>query len=201
MSRDLVIQTKNAFDFVQKFYFEISYLIKEVETSLQQEEEEFRILHASGYSITTRTSTGLEPVNVERWFPTTFTVFFCRDDHTELKAGQTITKQRPDLKVLFLHIEAIGKQLKEPRALAGCLYDIKWDTKKVSKFENFLGRFSYHPQKVFLHMPDIEYSDNACSFKGKLVNKKLFSIKNSEDVRRQLVEPMIAIYRKLNSGG
>ena len=62
MDKDIVMQTKNAFDFVQKLFFEVSYLIKEIEGMVQQETEEFVIVKPSGYHVTTRTSTGLEPI-------------------------------------------------------------------------------------------------------------------------------------------
>lgn len=48
MDDNLIQQTKNAFDFIEKVYYEISYLIKEIEGILQQEDEEFTILKVSG---------------------------------------------------------------------------------------------------------------------------------------------------------
>ena len=80
MTSELAIQTRNAFDFVQKLYFEISYLIKEVEGLLQQQDDNFVILRSGGYSVTNRTSSGLEPMNVELWLSKTFTVFFCPEN-------------------------------------------------------------------------------------------------------------------------
>ena len=38
---ELIAQTRLAFEFIQKLYFEISYLIKEMEGLLAEEEEEF----------------------------------------------------------------------------------------------------------------------------------------------------------------
>jgi len=40
---ELITQTQLAFDFIQKLYFEVSYLIKEVEGQLAQEEEGFML--------------------------------------------------------------------------------------------------------------------------------------------------------------
>ena len=105
--RDLVQQTKNAFDFVQKLYFEISYLIKEVEGLLQQEEEEFLIARPSGYGVTAKSSTGLEPINVENWISKTLTVCFIPASSTETKGGQTITPIEESLRTLFLHIDLL----------------------------------------------------------------------------------------------
>ena len=42
MNKDkLIKQTENAFEFVQKLYFECSYLIKELEGLLAEEKENF----------------------------------------------------------------------------------------------------------------------------------------------------------------
>ena len=41
MSKELETSWRHAFDFVQKFYRETSYLIKEVEGQLAKEPEEF----------------------------------------------------------------------------------------------------------------------------------------------------------------
>ncbi len=45
MPSELATQTRNAFDFVQKIYFELSYLIKEVEGLLQQQDDNFIIAY------------------------------------------------------------------------------------------------------------------------------------------------------------
>lgn len=130
------VQTKNALDFLQKLYFEISYLIKEIEGILQQEEEEFIIGRPSGYGITTRTSVGLEPINVELWLSKTFTVFFCPKEKIKTDGGQTKTLFRDDLKLLILDIELMGKNTEAPRILAGCLRNISCKRPtKIKKFE------------------------------------------------------------------
>ena len=64
---DLVEQTRNAFEFIDKLFLETSYLIKEVEGQLQLMPEEFVILRPSGYGVTSLTSTGLEAQNVKLW--------------------------------------------------------------------------------------------------------------------------------------
>ena len=48
MTQNLEMQTRNALTFVQKLYFEISYLIKEVEGLLHLEDEEFVYLSMKG---------------------------------------------------------------------------------------------------------------------------------------------------------
>ena len=52
----LMEQTNLAFDFIQKLHLEVSYLIKEIEGILYEEEEKFIIGRPSGYEISARSS-------------------------------------------------------------------------------------------------------------------------------------------------
>lgn len=195
MSKILEDQTKNAFEFVQKLYFEISYLIKEIEGLLQHEAEEFVIGRPSGYGVTSRTSTGLEPVNVEIWLPKTFTVFFCPRDMTQTVRGQTVTPFSDDLKLVLLHIELVRKHLNSPRILGGCIWNIR--RKRPSqhkKFEQLMWEFAYNPGKIFASLPNVSYDDSYIAFDGKFIEKSLFSIKNSGAVMEEIVVPILAIY-------
>lgn len=193
MSKELEEQTRNAFNFIQKLYFEISYLIKEVEGILQLEEEQFVICRPSGYAVTTRTSTGLEPINVELWQPKAFTVCFCPSDKTKMEKGQTFTAITDDLKLLFVDIELYGKQLDGPTVLAGCLRNISLK-KESKKFEHLMAwLFSYNRGKVFSTTP---YEDKSVSYNANFIKKRLFSIKDSEAVKDALVDPMLKIFRE-----
>ena len=60
-------QIKNAFEFIQKLYYESSYLIKEIEGQLSESEYEFQIVKPNGYQISTRNSTGLETNFINWW--------------------------------------------------------------------------------------------------------------------------------------
>jgi hypothetical protein len=60
--KGLIEQTRLAFDFIQKLYLEASYLVKEIEGQLAEEEEQFVFGRSGGYAVTARSSTGLEPV-------------------------------------------------------------------------------------------------------------------------------------------
>jgi hypothetical protein len=195
MPTELAIQTKNAFDFIQKLYFEISYLIKEVEGLLQQEEEKFVINRKTGYAVTTKSSTGLEPQNVENWLYHTLTVFFCPENLTRRKGGVTVTNFNNKLKLLLLHIDLIDKDINEPRVLSGFIYNIKSKRETTKKVENIMWTFAYNPKKVFSKFPEIVYEDSNCSFQGKCFLEKLFSIKDSDDVVKKLIEPMLSLYR------
>jgi hypothetical protein len=195
MSSELAAQARNALDFVQKLYFEISYLVKEVEGLLQQEEEGFTMGRPSGYSVTARTSTGLEPVNVENWMPKTFTVFFAPRTKIQTSQGQTITPITSDLKLFVLQIELTGKDLHEPRIIYGFIKNISCKNEKWKKFENLMWEFSYNSKKIFNTIGDLNYEDSSCSFQGKFEQEKLFLIDSSEAVVQKLVVPMLRLYR------
>jgi len=196
MTQNLEIQTRNALDFVQKLYFEISYLIKEVEGLLHQEDEEFVIGRPSGYGVTSGKSTGLEPANVESWLTKAFTVFFVPDKETKLHNGTTTTPF-DNLKVILLDIELEGKKNKTPRVLAGVLYDIRSKRDNYTKFEHMMFEFIYSRDKVFASVPELKYEDSYLSMKGKLFSLPLFSVQTSEDIVQKIVEPMLTIYREI----
>lgn len=196
MSEKLVTQTKNAVDFIQKLYHEISYLIKEVEGLLGQEEEEFVIGRPSGYGVTSRTSTGLEPIGVDSWLPKAFTVFFSPSEFTKLNKGQTVTEFSEDLKLLLLDIDVASKKDILPRVAAGCIYDIT-DMKKHDKFEKLMWRFTYDRQKIFAGLPTLDWTDSYISFKGDFAIEPLFDINDSASVVEKIVEPMLKKYRAI----
>jgi len=195
MSKKLLDQAANSIEFVQKLFFEISYLIKEVEGLLGQEDEKFIIGRPSGYHVTNRTSSGLEPLNVDIWLPKTFTVFFCREEDTTTKKGQTITPFASGLKILILDIALSNKQGIKPRIAAGCLWDIKSKRKDHTKFEYLMWEFAYNRHKIFANLPKINYEDSYMECQGEFVVKNLFDINDSESVVKKLVEPMLKIYR------
>ena len=77
-------QIKNAFEFIQKLFNESSYLIKEIEGQLAENEHRFQILKTSGYAISGRSSNGLEANNVIFWLLRKFGVAFVEETKTEL---------------------------------------------------------------------------------------------------------------------
>jgi len=195
MHQPLEEQTRNALQFVQKLYIEISYLIKEVEGLLHREEEEFVIGRPSGYGVTSGKSTGLEPANVDGWLSKAFTVFFVPDKQSKLQGGTTITPFHDDLKVLLLDIELEGKKSKTPRVLAGVLTDIRPKKADYTKFEHLMFEFVYAREKIFALAPNVSYEDGYTAMHGKLFSVPLFSITSSDDVAQKIVEPMLALYR------
>ena len=197
MTHQLEEQTKNAFDFIQKLYFEISYLIKEVEGLLQREDERFVIGRPSGYGITAIKSTGLDPSNVDLWLYKSLTVFFCPESETELVKGQTVTQLHDKLKLLILDIDLTGKKNSHPRIIAGCIHDIVDIRKNMSKFENGMSEFAYYHDKIFSTLPKVDYKDSYISFKGTTFEVPLFSVNKSDDIIKKIIEPMLNLYRSV----
>jgi hypothetical protein len=196
MPTELAIQTRNAFDFIQKLYFEISYLIKEVEGLLQQEEEKFLINRSGGYSVTTKSSTGLEPQNVEYWSYHTLTVFFCPENMTRIKGGTTETDIVKELRLLLLHIDLVDKNISEPRVFGGFISNIKSKKETTKKYENIMWEFAYNTKKIFSKFPELNYEDAYCSFQGKCFQENLLGINNSEAIVSKLITPMLNLFRQ-----
>ena len=119
--KEIIKQTKLAFEFLQKLYFEVSYLIKEVEGLLAEEDETFIIGRPSGYSISYRSSTGLEPKNVDLWLMRTAAVFFVPEVDTESGRGQTHTPLEPEIKVLYLRIVLDDDEIDQPYVQFGVM--------------------------------------------------------------------------------
>ena len=199
MSNTLAEQTNNAFEFVRKLYLEISYLIKETETLLQEENEKFVIGKPSGYSVTTRTSAGLEPSNVDLWLNKTFTVFFCSQSATEINPsqGQTVTHFTEDLKIMLLHVKLIEKGMAEPQIFFGAIKDIQCKNNAYDKkFEKLMWLFAARSEKIF-NLSASKYEDSYLSFTSKFDVQNLYDIKNSADIKNIIVEPALKIYRSI----
>lgn len=195
---EIIEQTERAFDFVQKLYLEVSYLIKEVEGLLSEEDENFIIGRPSGYAITARSSTGLEPRNVLLWPLRKLAVFFVPEERTQVKGGTTITRFEPGLKVVYLRIVLADKDLTEPAVYAGVLYDFLKKSKKDKwpmKFEHLMATFEYKDSTAFKTPDSFVYEDVHIRCRGKLQTNKLFDIDNSKQIMRQIIEPTLQLYR------
>ena len=195
---EIVEQTKLAFDFLQKLYLETTYLIKEIEGVLSEENEKFIIGKPAGYGITSRSSTGLEANSVQLWLLRRFAVFFVEEDKTVLKGGQTNTNLSPKLKVLYLRVVLDGAKLNEPVIYSGLLYKIeKKPIAKWTKFEYVMGYIEYKDNKLFAEPEKINYEDSYLKMKGNLITNNLYDINSSEDIRRLIIDPSLKIYRSI----
>lgn len=191
---EIANQIKNAFDFIQKLYNESSYLIKEIEGQLG--ENGFQMLRASGYSISARSSTGLEPNNVNLWLLRKFAVAFVEEENTDLQKGQNITEINEKLKVIYFRIILDDKNQSEPQLIFGVLYDIKQYKDWVKKFENLLGSFEYVDNKLFAKFPDIDYEDGTFKVKGKFAKVNLLDINSSDELIEKVIQPAIKLYEQ-----
>lgn len=195
---EIVEQNNLAFNFVEKLYLESSYLIKEIEGILNEEEEKFVIGRPAGYAISSVSSRGLEPNNVRLWLLKKFSVFFIPKEKTALKGGGTITKIDKDLKFLYLRIVLYDKNIMEPTVYSGVLYNIekKPETKWPTKFEQVMSNLEYNDYKVFKDIKKIEYENIYIKVQGELIKNSLFEITDSETIVKKIIIPSLMLYRK-----
>jgi len=195
---EIIEQTNLAFDFIQKLYLEVSYLIKEIEGILREEVEKFIIGKPGGYSINVRSSTGLESASVSLWLFRKFGVFFVPDEKTEIQGGVTTTKLDKDLKVLYLRFLLNDRSIEEPVVYSGVLHNIvkKPEVKDIKKFEHLMGHFEYNDVKIFKDVAKIDYEDAYINIKGELIKNNLFEINDSETILEKIINPSLALYRR-----
>ncbi len=194
--REVTIQIRNAFDFIQKLYNESSYLIKEIEGQLGETEYRFQILRPSGYSVSARSSTGLEPNNVNLWLLRKFAVAFVEESNTEVQKGQNFTEIDDKLRVLYFRIILDDKNQDEPQLIFGVFYEIKQFKDWVKKFENLMGNFEYVDSKLFAKLPNIDYEDGTFKIKGKFKKVDLLDINSSNELIEKVINPAIRLYEK-----
>ena len=196
---EITEQANLAFDFIQKLYLEVSYLIKEIEGNLHEEEEKFIIGRPRGYNISARSSTGLESNNVNLWLLKKFAVFFVPEDKTKVEGGQTKTEIDENIKILYLRIVLSDKTINEPVVYSGVLYNIQKKTlpKWIKKFESVMGNIiEYNDDKIFKNPKQIDYEDSYIKLQGKLVKNNLFEINDSETIVERIIKPSLELYRK-----
>ncbi len=195
--KEIAKQIKNAFNFMQKLYNESSYLIKEIEGCLAESEYQFQFLKTSGYTISRRSSNGLEPTNVKFWLLRKFGVAFVEEANTELKNGQNHTKITKDLKVIYFRIILNDKKELEPQLLFGVFYDIKKLREGDNRFEKLMGKFEYIDNKLFAKFPNVEYEDIDLSIKGKFEKIALLDVSSSDELIEKIINPVIKIYKSI----
>jgi len=195
---EIVEQSNLAFNFVEKLYLESSYLIKEIEGILNEEEEKFVIGRPTGYAISSVSSRGLETNNIRMWLLKKFSVFFVPEEKTEYKRGVHTTKINKDLKVLYLRIVLYDKNVKEPTVYSGVLYNIekKPEAKWITKFEHIMSILEYNENKVFKDIKKINYENIYIKIKGELIKNSLFEINDSETIVKKIIKPSLKLFRK-----
>lgn len=194
--KEIANQIRNAFDFIQKLYNESSYLIKEIEGQLGATDYRFQMLRTSGYSVSARSSTGLEPNNVNLWLLRKFAVAFVEESNTEIQKGQNYTEITDKLKVLYFRIILDEKNQPEPQLIFGVFYEIKQYKDWVKKFENLLGNFEYVDNKLFAKFPNIDYEDGTFKLKGKFKKVDLLDINSSNELIEKVIHPALELFEK-----
>jgi hypothetical protein len=187
-------QIKNAFHFIQKLFNESSYLIKEIEGQLAENEYRFQILKTSGYAISGRSSNGLEANNVIFWLLRKFGVAFVEETKTELKKGQNFTEINQDLKVIYIRIVLDDKNESAPQLIFGVFYEIEKHKDWIKKYENLMGQFEYVDNKMFAKFPNLDYEDSNFKIKGKFKKVNLLDINSSDELIEKVINPVIKIY-------
>ncbi|MBN1618389.1 hypothetical protein JW887_03540 [Candidatus Dojkabacteria bacterium] len=199
MNKDeIVLQTKIAFDFLQKLYVEVSYLIKEIEGLLAEEEEEFLIGKPGGYQITSRGSQGLDVNLVMYWLTRFLSVFFVPKKWTRRTGGRTTTKYSDGLKVIQIRVVLDEKDISEPYIYAGVIYDIVDKQRNYpSKFEELIRHIEYNNTKIFTGDNSINYEDAYTGFKGNFFQTNLYEVNTSEDIINKIITPVLEIFRAI----
>lgn len=189
--KQMTEQVSLAINFMEKLYYETSYLIKEVEGLL--ETEGFSMLKGKGYSISTRHSDSLNDVSF--WLLKKFSVSFAPKDKREVKGGVTKTKIDNELKILYLRIVLSEKNQKSPKILFGVLSKIERKSDKYHrKFEDLMGHFEYVDSKLFSKPQETKYEDNYVKFNKKFIVVDLLEIENTEEIKKKLIEPILKIF-------
>jgi len=198
MNTEISAQTKAAFDFIEKLYLETSYLVKEIEGILMNEEERFVIGRPAGYQISVKMSSGLETNNVKLWLPRKFGVFFVPEEETKLKGGQTFTTIRDDLKVVYLRVVLNSLREETPTIYTGVLYDIwKRQSDKINKFEYLMGPIQQKDDRIFANGKKVSYEDPSLRLKGRFLKNDLFEMTDSQTLVDKIVNPTLDLYRNL----
>jgi hypothetical protein len=191
----LISQTKNAFDFLQKLYFEVSYLIKEIEGLLAEEQENFLFGRGSGYAIIARSSNGLDTSNVKYWMYKKIACYFIPSDRTKVEKGQTITRLEDDPRVIIIRVVLDDSKIKEPIVIFGVFENFKKKKVWPEKLEQFLSSIDYYENKVFTENENVFYEDGNMTFTGKLKQVNLYDINNSDDITEKIIKPVLEMYR------
>ena len=197
--RTIIEQTSRAFEFIQKLYFEVSYLVKEVEGLLAEEKENFIIGRPRGYQITWRSSSGLEPVNVRLWLMRKFSVFFVPEEKTKSRSGMTITRFSGNLQVIYLRFILDDNDLAQPIIMAGVLQNFELKDDWGNKFEKVMTHLEYRENQMVINNNRLSYEDSHLSFEGEVFQVNLYDINSGEDIEGKVIRPVLNLFRGKNS--
>jgi hypothetical protein len=193
---EITKQCSLAFDFIQKLYLEVSYFIKGTEGILG--EHDFVIGKPRGYQISTRSSSGLEPVNVNLWLLKRFGVFFAPKEKFVFQRGTKLSIENPT-KVLYLRVILNDNTISEPTVYSGVLYDVQKqpNTDWPTSFEQAMAHIEYNDDRIFRDtLQSISYEDTRIRLKGELIKNALFEMDGGEAIRDRIIKPSLELYEK-----
>ena len=198
----MIKNVANAFDFLQRLYDETATLVREIERLLGSEPECFMIGRPSGYSISTRGSTGLEQQNVNRWLTRRFAVFFAPESAFNSHGAQTVTPL-PSGSLMYLRFLLDGydsfkfgkTSFDAPTLLFGVLQDASCPNGKKNKFEQLMNEMEYVEAKLLSNLPNIELNEAYVSVKGRLQAVPLLDLTDSLAVDTKVIQPLLQRWR------
>ena len=198
---DLVRDTSNAFTYVQRLYDETATLIREVERLIGQRRSDLGICRPSGYAITSRSSTGLDGSNVERWMTRRLAVAFS-EAAAGVEQARTTTPLGENVRILYLRVlldgyerfSFDGSALTEPTVLYGIFTSALSPKRKPGKFEAVLSVLEYAEPELMSKLPVVEMNRGDGTVRGRLERLPLFSLTDPKTVDLQLVVPWLAMY-------
>lgn len=194
--RQMNEQAKLAFEFLEKLYFETSYLIKEVEGLLKKEEEQFAIGRTRGYAIAASGSTGLE--YPDQWMYKKLSVFFVPKNYIEKLGGKTRTTFKKNLKIICLLVILSDKNVSLPKVIIGTLYDLWGNPKYYKKLEDMISPYHlWDWVKIYTNFSQVDFADSYMKLKGKFIVRDLFDINKVQDIKKKLLIPTLREYRSL----
>lgn len=190
-------QANLAFEFIDKLYFETSYLIKEIEGLLKREVEEFLMARPRGYGITVGSSTGLE--YPDWWWYKKFSVFYAPTEKIKKIGGRTSTSFHKNLKIIYLIVNLTDKDISVPKVAIGALYNIQ--SKSSDQYKKFEDATVYYLNTIWdlaMNHPNFlegDYEDKHMKFKGKFMIEDLMEINNTQDIQKKLLIPTLKQFR------
>lgn len=192
--KEISVQIKNAYGLLEKMFFEIANLIKEIEGNLIEQDEQFIIGRTTGYGMTTRGSAGLESSNIPNWLIRKIAVFFVPEAIATKSSGITTTPCKKDLKVIIVYFDLDHKDKGTPQIYFGILKNFEYKKKDYSKFEKFMWLFPERGETMFKELKG-RYSDNYFAFDKHIIQSSLLEINNSKTVKSKIIDPILKLYR------
>ena len=189
-------QIKNAFDFLEKLYQESAFLIREVESQLNEKRHKFQ-LFSDGYCICSRTSIGLEAKEINSWLRKKFAVAFVEKSNADLQNEQVrCTETNENSKILYFRFILDDINQSEPQLIFGVFHDIRFYKDWVKKRGNLLVAVEYADNKLLAKFPNIDYEDDTFKLKGKLKKVNLFDINSTKKLIEEVINPIIQLYEQ-----